>query len=487
MKAHVTDYSLYRWRYVIGYLFIAFVTISILGIAVFYVPGALRQGEMDAAIKSGSLSASSLTPSMVIDLPYHLLQRVGFMLFGVTNFTIKLPSVILGIGTAIGIYFLIQSWFRRNVAILVTVLAITTTQFLYLIQDGTPSIMYSFVSIWLLVAVTHITRGHIFNTFWKVVACVLMAVSFYIPLGGYLVIAMAITASFHPHIRYVLKRISRLRLVIAVVLGLASLTPLIYATIIDPKIAMTLFGIPTGAINFQQNIATVGLDLFGFFSGSNSYILRPLYSLGVFLLMMIGFYKLITVKYTARSYTVLILGVFLVPLIVLNPQHIADLYPLAVLMIAMGIATLIVNWYKFFPRNPYARIVGLVPLSIFVLGMMFSGVMRYMNNYMYNQSVLTYYNNDLRLLDRELGLLHASPDTTRLVANEKTASFYTLVAHYDKRFTVSTKYDGAPNNLIVMREPYHQTKPTDYTLAQIITSRKATESDRFYLYTKAAK
>lgn len=487
MKAHVTDYILYRWRYAIGYIVIALVTICILGIAVFYVPGALRQGEMDTAIKSGALSTTDLTPSMVIDLPYHILQRVGFMLFGVTNFTIKLPSLILGIGTTIGIFLLVQSWFRRNVAILVTVLAITTTQFLYLIQDGTPNIMYSFVTIWLLVAVTHITRGRLFSTFWKVLACVLMATSFYSPLGGYLVLAMAITASFHPHIRYVILHISRARFIIAIVLGLLSITPLVYAMIIDPKVAMTLFGLPDGALTLKQNIITVAKDLFGFFSPSESYLLRPLYSLGVFLLMTVGFYKLVTVKYTARSYTVLILGAMMMPLIILNPQHVTSLYPLAVLMIAMGIATLIVNWYRLFPRNPYARIAGLIPLSVFVVGMMFSGVMRYMNNYMYNPQVLSYYNNDLRLLDRELSALKATQKDTVLVTPPSQTSFYSLVAHYDKRFSATNKLTSQPPKLIVMHDARKTSVPAGYTLERIITSRKASDADRFYVYAASTK
>ena len=487
MKARATDYSLYRWRYFIGYAIIALIATTILSVAVFYVAGALRQGELDAALQSGALSARSLTPAMVIDLPYHILQRAGFALFGVSTITIKLPSVILGVLTAIGIYFLIQSWFRRNVAILATVLAITTTQFLYMIQDGTPAIMYSFVTVWLLVAATQITRGKLFGTFWKVVTGVLMATSLYGPLGLYLVNAMIVTASFHPHIRYVLLRISHVRLAITLVLGLLSITPLIYAVIVDQSVAMTLLGLPSGNIDLKHNLTTVMLDMFGFFATSTSHILRPLYSLGVVLLVLIGLYKLFTVKYTARSYMILILGAITLPLIVINHAHITKLYPIVVVLIAMGIATLTVSWYKLFPRNPYARIAGLIPLSIFVGGMVFSGVMRYMNNYTYNPEVLSHYSNDLRLIDRQLGAARASANTTQLITPKDKASFYSLVAHYDKRFTVATNYEDTPEHLIVTHDSYHEAIPVGYTLERIITSRFANNSDRLYLYTKTSK
>ena len=77
MQRRVTDYALYRWRYKIGYLFIALTILLIIAIAALYVPGGLRQGEMQSAITSGGLSLQSLDPEMVINLPYHALQRLS--------------------------------------------------------------------------------------------------------------------------------------------------------------------------------------------------------------------------------------------------------------------------------------------------------------------------------------------------------------------------------------------------------------------------
>lgn len=482
MKARVTDYALYRWRYVIGYALITFVVIAILGIASTNVPGALRQEEIGSALQSGALSVESLDPMTVVDLPYHLLQRVCFILFGVSTLTIKLPSIILGALTSIGIFLLTKAWFRRNVAVLATVLAITTTQFLFLIQDGTPAISFSFVTIWLLTAGTYVTRHASFNTFWKVAGCVLMATALYIPLGVYAVLALLITASFHPHIRYVIRKISRMRLILAIVLGLISVAPLVYASVVHPGVALTLLGIPTTPIDLMANVKTVALDLFGFFSASTSAQLRPMYSLGVAILMAIGAYKLLTVKYTARSYIVLILSVFILPLTILNPHYLTHLYPLAVLMIAMGIVTMITSWYKLFPRNPYARVAGLIPLSVFVLGMMFSGVMRYMNNYSYNPNVLSYYSSDLRLLDTYLAKSKAQATTTRVVTTKDELPFYTLVARYDKRFTASLDIAKAPQTIVMTHDAYtlHRTTVEPY---RIITNRKSHAADRLYIYT----
>src|SRR5574344_280188 len=102
MHRRVTDYFVYRWRYIIGYSFIVVVIGIMLAVAAFYIPHELRQGEIDSALTSASLGTSTMTPEAAIDLPYHLLQKFSFMLFGVSTFTIKLPSIILGAFTALG-------------------------------------------------------------------------------------------------------------------------------------------------------------------------------------------------------------------------------------------------------------------------------------------------------------------------------------------------------------------------------------------------
>lgn len=482
-KTLVTDLWLYRWRYIIGYTGIIAIIGIVLAIASIYVPGSLRQGEIDSALTSGALSSNSITPQTLVDLPYHLLQRLSFMIFGVTTLSIKLPSIILGYITTIGIFLLVRMWFRRNIAILTTIIAATTTQFLFLIQDGTPSIMYSMVVIWMLFAATRVTRNKSFGTLWKVLTGVLAATALYIPLGAYFVLAVLATAFFHPHIRHVIKHFARSRLIIAIVFGLVAIVPLIYASILDYRVALELLGFPEGNIDIAANLHELGLNLFGFTAVSSGYLLRPVYSLGLLLLIAVGIFKLLTHKYIARSYITLTLSVLMIPLIILNPAHVTDLFPLAVLMIALGIGTLITDWYKLFPRNPYARIGGLLPLGLLVGGIVVSGAMRYMNNYEYNPQLLRNYSSDLRLLDDQLHRQNASLATTRVVAGEQELAFYNLVAHYDKRFAASTDPTTSANTLIVTSAAYQAHKP-GIEPQLIITNHFAQNADRFYIYKK---
>ncbi len=483
MQRHVTDYYLYKWRFMLGYIFVVLIIGLVLSLASFYVPGALREAEMQSSLQSGALSIESIDPAMVVDLPYHILQRVSFIIFGVSIISIKLPSIILGTLTIIGLFLLIRTWFRRNIAVITTILAMTAAPFLFILQDGTPNIMYSFLTIWILFAATYVTRKKLFGTFWKVLTGALMAAALYTPLGIYLVVAVLTTAFFHPHIRYTIKKFSKPRLWIAVVLGLISLVPLIYASFVDRSTLFTLLGIPAQDPELRHNIMLIFSTITGFGSADSGYLIKPLYSIGFMLLIAIGIYKLVTYKYTARSYITLSLSVFLIPLVIFNPERVLYLFPLACLMLALGIATLVTDWYKLFPRNPYARVAGLIPLSIVVLGIAYSGVARFSSNYIYSPAILSHYSNDLRLVEREVARVDTAQKPVVIVAKDKLA-FYTMVASFNEQFTVSGELPTTSAKLIVSREA--GLKP-NAEVTKIITSRFSKDADRFYVYTYTVK
>lgn len=485
MHARVTDFFIYKWRYPLGYLFIAALLVIVVGIAVFSTPGGLRAGEMTSTVESAALSVESLEPSMVINLPYHVIQRIIFIFFGVSTVTIKLPSLILGTLTIIGIFFLTRIWFRRNVAVLSTILAATSTQFLFLIQDGTPAIMYSFILVWVLLCGTFITRNYMFNTFWKVVAGVLLASALYMPLGVYLIVAVVITASLHPHIRHIIKRITKLRLILALSLAAAFITPLIYACIVSSETLFTLLGINLNNFSFTDHVASTWNTFAGFLTLPTGYILTPLYSLGLVVLMTIGLWRVWRQRHTARSYLVLILGGILVPFVFLDPSNTNTVFILATILASYGIAHLISSWYRLFPRNPYARVAGLVPLTILVLGMVYSGVIRYTHNYTYNPAVLSHFSEDLRLLDGTLSKF--SKDTAiTVVTSSDELPFYNVVAHYDKRFTVSNTYTTTTTTQIATHSAHSAQKPVG-TIDTIVASSRATNADRFYIYKSVTK
>jgi hypothetical protein len=196
-----SNYFLYRWRYVIGYTAIGLLLAGLLLFAGLYLPGGLSESEMASVVQSTSLSLSDPSTLAIANLPYYALQAGTFELFGISSFTIKLPSLILALASAIGLVLLLRRWFKPNIAVPASLIAITTGQFLIIAQSGTPSILYIFWPIALLLLGTQITRVRKYRMLWKVLFAVTAALSLYTPLSIYPLIAIGLAVIFHPHLR----------------------------------------------------------------------------------------------------------------------------------------------------------------------------------------------------------------------------------------------------------------------------------------------
>ena len=477
MKSRVTDYLLYRWRFQIGFLAIVALIGLVVWVVALNIPGELRNEEVQSAITSGELARSSLEPSMVVNLPYHILQRASIKLLGVTAFSIKLPSLILGTLTLLGVFMLMRAWLKYNVAVITTLALATTTQFLFMAQDGTPAIIFNAVAIWLLVAGMYVTRGKYFRTFWKVLGGVLMAMALYIPLGVYLVLTLVTTAIIHPHIRFIVKRLGRTKIILASIFGLVSLAPLVYAIIIQPSIALELTGIPSGLDGAKQAALTTLLNLFGFVANSDG-LLRPAYSLTLTLVALIGLYNLMTTRYTARSYIAVLLSLVLVPLAFLVPAHSHVIYLLMVITVASGFDFLIRYWYRLFPRNPYARVAGLLPLAVLVSGLTFTDIMHYADGYRYTPSVLSHYSQDLDLVRTQA----AARGKLMIATTKDERPLYELSTRYTSQLELWTD-EPSSEFAAITRSARSKTKiPKSWRLEQIVTNDRTDQGDRLYIY-----
>ena len=476
MGRKVTDYLLYRWRYILGYGVISLIVIGLMFVAGLLIPGALSQAELDSVVTS-SKPLLSFDPNFIVNLPYHLLQRASLHIFGVTTFSIKLPSLILGIASVIGMFILLRGWFRHNVAVLTTLLIITTGQFLYLSQSGSAGIVYIFWSVWLLVAALMISRRAPMGWLWKIILAGIIALSLYTPLSIYILLALLSAVILHPHLRYIVRKLPKLKTAIAVVIGLILLTPLIYVIWRHPETARTLLGFPDTKFLVADHITQAVGQYVDFWSPATTPYLRPLYGVGTLALILLGVLRLFTAKYTARSYIITAWSLLLVPIIIINPDSVSITFVPALLLTAMGVASLLHMWYSLFPRNPYARIVGVVPLIILMGGMLLSGVDRYMYAYSYNADMVKQFSRDLELFN---GQLPSKNGAVTLVTSTSEAPFYETVAKYHAGITVVTALPNTlPSVTVVSRAMYRPGAPAP---TQIITDSKSDAADRFYIY-----
>lgn len=480
LKQRVTEYKLYRYRYVIGYTLALLCVIAMLTGAALFLPQGIRAEEQASSLTSSVLEFNDFNPETVVYLPYHALQLASFIVLGVSEFSIKLPSVLLGILAAAGAFLLIRSWFRSNVAVIAALIAATTPGFIFASQDGTPIIFSIATTIWLLLTATYVARRHEPGLLWKILLFAFSVLTLYTPLGIYLCLALLSTLIFHPHIRYVARRLDPNRIFIASGVALLLLSPLLYSVVMHPNVGLRLLGIPDQWPDWWSQAQLVLGALFGFGAPEDG-ILRPIISIGVGLLMLVGLYRLIHTRYTARSYVTTIWLLFLIPLVYLNPEYILLLLPVATILVAMGMATLIIEWYRLFPYNPYARVFGLLPLSLIVIGIVLSSATRYGMSYSASPELVRAFHTDLKLLDKTIERAEASEESPiPVVVGSDDKSFYELVAKYNQRIAVTTDTPARQPYIVIVGsgakpnpdlEPYH-----------IAVTARHSDANRVYLY-----
>lgn len=472
-KIDITELSIYRWRYWLGYGLVAIGLVAALVFAGLYLPGGLSNAEMKSVVISDSIQISNPGTLAIVDLPYHLLQKVIITIFGVSVFSIKLPSLILAFFAAIGLFLLLRRWFKPNIAVLTSFIAITTSQFLFIAQDGTPAVLYLFWPVWLILLATLISYGENHKTALRIAFYVLAALSLYTPLSVYMLVALVSAVFLHPHLRYLLKQLNTKRIILGVLLLLAISTPLIITIINTPSLGLSLMGIPTNLPDFASNLSVLGADYLGFTNPGGSTIMTPFFELGSMLIILIGARYILKTKATAKSYVIILWILCLLPPTILNPDFATSLFLPIVLLLAAGIRVLLYSWYDIFPLNPYARFAGLIPIIILVTVLIASGVDRYMYGYRYDPDVAASFSKDIKLLPDDTEYLLVSPD-------EK--SFYLVLANHSSKLRIIESPVG--NQFTSTRNA----KPTgdNFEITKIITSPYKTDSDRFYLYTNTS-
>ncbi|AHB42559.1 hypothetical protein RAAC3_TM7C00001G0717 [Candidatus Saccharibacteria bacterium RAAC3_TM7_1] len=486
VKQKLTEMFLYRWRYVLGYGLFAIILALLLWLAGLYIPGGLPSSEIHSALISDGLNPAhlfSLAPQELLFLPYRLLQAASIAVFGFSSVSIKLPSLILAFFSALGILYLVNLWFKRNVAVIACLIAVTTTQFLLAAQSGQPGISYIFLTVWILVAASLIAQRGALAHIWVIGGFILAGIGLYLPLNIYVLIALIITALIHPHARHtLLHKASRPILAIGGILFLVIISPLIIGTINTSDLLLQLLGIPHDWGVVGENAKILLSQYASFAAPSNADVVLPAYGFGTFLLIMLGLYRMFTTKYTTKSYIISFWLIFLLPLVFLNPSYINITFIPVILLVALGIDYLIWSWYRLFPKNPYARVFGLVPLAVLVIGLVGSGIDHYAYGYHYDHSVYTQYNFDLGLLSKKLRTLDPNA-TVHLVVKESDQPLYRAFATHQrniKRLTVSSEVSTTGSDITIIERGLHTSvakAPADILIA------KTTEAgDRFYLY-----
>jgi len=476
-----TDSWLHRKRYVLGYLGIVIGFAALLYVAGTLIPGGLSSSEEKAFVASAKLDLQDIDSLTIINLPFHVIQRGVVELLGPSTFTLKLQSLILALITGIGAVLLLRRWFKANIALLATIIMITTGQFIYVAQSGTPDIGYIMWPVWLLLTATMITTSERHKRFWKILFFALVPLSLYTPVNIYLVVAIISAGLIHPHVRYVIRRMSNLHLALLSLMSLVLVAPLVYLVSRDPSLIPQFLGIPSSwPPDFLANGRTLMQQYFNFVSPQSGALMTPVLGLGSMIVIALGIWRLFKIRYTARSYTLVAWVILLIPALLINPSYTTVAFVPLLILLAMGLEFLLRSWYQMFPRNPYARFVGLVPLVILVGGLVISGLSRYFDGYRYDPATASNFSHDLTLLEKKV----ITDQPTTLIVAPSEQEFYTAIVHLnrqpDDKLIIGTTVPLQPQGQLAAT---HAAKDrVGYPIDRIVTTATSNDADRFYIY-----
>ena len=484
----IREITLYRYRYVISYGLFAILLFGLLLFATGEIPRGLSTNEMHSTVTSVNINLLNPKAENVIDAPYHLLQKASVQMFGLQPASIRLPSIIIGVATGLGMIIMLQRWFKRNVAVLTAIIISTSVGFLSMSRTGEALIMPTFWTVILLLASTFVLHSRKVAYLWKAVCFVSVGLLLYSPFGVYPLVAMAVAGILHPHVRHRIKQGKAWQfLLIAVLFGII-IAPLAVAIIKDPHVGLKLLGLADINLHPGQLLDNAKQAISGLFNvGQNQVgnIVKPIFGLTTAALLLLGFLKLCTATYSARSYMLFIWILLLVPVLILNPTAILIVIAPAILIMAIGIETLIREWYGLFPRNPYARIGALIPLAVLLGSVVTINIERYFYGNHYTVTDLSVYHRELPAVRKAAitkGLRFETGDT-RLVVPADQVAFYDILRREDKHLRVSDQISAQNGDgLLVITDDARQ-KPTTEP-HRIVTADTARSGVLLRLYTR---
>lgn len=475
-KIIISKLFLYRYRFVIGYAVLGLAFAILLIALPGFAQNGLSEAEINSATNSYYLGKNGILNGDLVDLPYRLLQKVSIILFGLTPYAIKLPSVIIGLLLGFLLILLLNRWFKSNVSLLASCLMVLSTPFLYLAGSGTPLIMLVFwptLLLWLGSKIQGEKRPRPAYCFLFAIA---MLLSIFTPYMIYFAVFCVIFVLVQPHLRFVVKGLPKLPLSIVGIIVLTGFVVLGISIFHHPETIMELlFTKDFHMGEFFGNIAAGLAPMFSWHHSLESVFLAPLISLPIFALALIGLFSTTKGFFASRNSIASILIVFCLIITGFNPEAIVFFILPFSILVAHGLKYLLEKWYGLFPANPYARISALLPLTILFGFMILPGLLQYIYGYRYNPNVADEFSDTLEVVRKNL-------NDEYLLATKDYDFYKILEASTDIK--VIDKIEETEKLAVLGKL---EDKPEQYTLSQIITSPMRDNSDIIYLYTYTEK
>ena len=473
-KIIISKLFLYRYRFVIGYILLGAAFIFLLFLLPLFAQTGLSEAEMNSATNSYTLEFDAPFNGDMVDLPYRALQKVSIMLFGLTPYAIKLPSIIVGLTLGLLLILLLNRWFKSNVSLLASILVVLSTPFLFLAGNGTPLIMIVFWPTLLLWLGSKIQGEKRPKPMYSLLFAVVMLFSIFTPYMLYFAAFCLIFVFLQPHLRFIIRSLPRLPFSIVSALIIAGVTSLIINMVNQPEVISELLTAKDFTFSqFFHNLANGLTPVFLWDGSLESVFMTPLVGLPTLALALVGLFSTTKGFFASRNMIASLLFLFTLLITGFNPDAVIFLIlPLAIL-VAHGLKYLLEKWYGLFPENPYARIAAIIPLSLLFVAILLPSLLQYVYGYRYNPSVAGQFSVELSIIRKNL-------TNEALLVQPEQYEFYKILEE-STDIDVVTDYDNKPARLASLNDSIYD---ENYTLERIITSPMRENSDIIYLYTE---
>ncbi|MBR3329140.1 glycosyltransferase family 39 protein [Candidatus Saccharibacteria bacterium] len=470
-KIIVSKLFLYRYRFVIGYILLGLAFVVLLFVLPYMAQNGLSEDEINSAVSSYNLTREGIFNGDLVNLPYQVLQKLSITLFGLSVYSIKLPSILIGLALGFLLILLLNRWFKSNVSLLASCLVVLSTPFLFLAGSGTPLIMLVFWPTLLLWLGSKIQGEKRPKPLYSFLFAIIMLFSIFTPYMIYFAIFCVLFVLSQPHLRFIVKNLPKLPLVLVGLILIMGFAVIGIGVAKHPQTIMELLFAENFKIgNFLGNIKNGLAPVFSWRNSIESVFLSPLISLPVFALALIGLFSTTKGFFASRNSIASILIVFCLIITGFNSDSIIFLILPFSILIAHGLKYLLEKWYGLFPENPYARISAVFPLAILFGIIILPNLLQYIYGYRYNPNTTSQFNYDLAVIQKNLN------DETLLVKDNY--DFYRILENNTNLHIINNMEQV--EKLAILGKP--ETAPEGYRLDRIITSPMRDNSDIIYLY-----
>lgn len=328
--------------------------------------GPATAGEQQAASQSASLH-------MIINNPVNAPYKIAVYLVHKFNDAVVYQRLISGLVAVIAVvlfYNFVSRMYGRYSGVLGSLLFASSAVMLQAGRRGEPTVML----LTLLVLITcgfWLRFGSHANSTW-LVSCLMLGLSLYVP--GMVFFVLAGLAWQYKALKKSPNTPKTPTLVFCTLIILACMAPIAYSLFQTPSLWHEYLGLPAKMPEIKSilsSVAYVPLSVLALSPANPAYWLGRQPVLDIFSggMLVLGCYAVIK-KYRLDR-TILLAGVFIVSTIWIglstNHQNLLVIIPFAYFLVTAGIAYLLREWAKVFPRNPLARSLSVVLMTVAVL------------------------------------------------------------------------------------------------------------------------